>query len=371
MRQSGFRRTWLLLVLVLSLAGSALPGAVAQASVNGEATGRGDVSSIVGSSSGLVSKPKHRGKDDKGPGKEKNDDKGQGKDKKDDKGDGPGKDKENGKDNGKHKGQNKGKGNNGNGNGNGKQQPIDATNAYTVDVTCLFDETANQSTCTFTGIAPDDGKKINEFSVPEAAICAEVMGGTADYVQADPKMNLTRYQSHGPDASFSLVLAGEVSTTGTTTYWFKVGGSIFPGQGAGLACADEAAESPPADNPDPGTPAAETSSTGKLVVTTYQCPQVPEDPQEFDWFGTCEQGGDYHFALDQAGAGAAKHYTLDIPDDGMTVFSDLEPGLYHLELSDAKWCHAESDRVNSEGNLSITAGENTQVWIFVCNVPAS
>ena len=367
MRQSGFRRTWLLLVLVLSLAGSALPGAVAQASVNGEATGRGDVSSMVGSSSGLVSKPKHKGKDDKGPGKEKNDDKGQGKDKKDDKGDGPGKDKENGKDNGKHKGQNKGKGNN----GNGKQQPIDATNAYTVDVTCLFDETANQSTCTFTGIAPDDGKKINEFSVPEAAICAEVIGGTADYVQADPKMNLTRYQSHGPDASFSLVLAGEVSTTGTTTYWFKVGGSIFPGQGAGLACVDQAAESPPADNPDAGTPAADSLSTGKLVVTTYQCPQLPEDPQEFDWFGTCEQGGDYHFALDQAGAGAAKHYTLDIPDDGMTVFSDLEPGLYHLELSDAKWCHAESDRVNSEGNLSITAGENTQVWIFVCNVPAS
>jgi hypothetical protein len=352
MRRSAFWRKWLLLVLMLGLIGGVLPGAVAQATVTGVSSDTG-LSAMTGPVTGIASKNK-----DKSDDKDNGNHNGQKKDKTNGKDNG--KDKTNGKDNGKHKGKDK-----------GKQQPIDASDPYTVDVTCLFDAAADQSTCTFTGIAPESGKKINLLSLPEAAVCADVVGGTADHVQVDPKTSVTGYQSHGAAASFTLILAGKVSASGTTTYWFKVGGNIFPGQGAGLACAAALEESPESPTPDASTPAADNPSTGKLVVTTYQCAQVPADPQTFDWFGSCEQGGAYHFALDEAGAGAASHYVVNTPADGITEFGELAPGLYHLELSGEKWCHAESDAVNSEGNLNITAGENTQVWIFVCGTAGS
>lgn len=342
MRQSGFWRRCVLLVLIASLAGVSLPGFAVQHTVAG-ATFEDGASSLLGQPASTFNKNKENDKSSK--------------------------------DNGKHKGQEKkdkdNKKNNGNGNSGKHQQPIDEADTYTVNISCLFDGGSDQTTCTFTGIAPESGKKIGQITVPEVAVCADVLGGTADYVHPDPKTHVTGYRSHGSEAAFSLILAGEVATSGSTTYWFKVGGSIFPGQGAGLACAASADASPETENPAVATPDAVSGSTGALVVTTYLCAQVPDDPQTFDWFGSCNQGGNFTFALDEAGAGPAGHYVLDTPAEGITVFGDLVPGLYHLELPGEKWCHAESDGVNSEGNLQVAAGKNTQVWIFLCGMAGS
>jgi hypothetical protein len=278
-------------------------------------------------------------------GKHKEKDKDKDKDK--------GKGKKNGHDNGKHQGQ---------------QKQIAEADAYAVEVECQFDDRANQTTCVFTGVAPEDGKDVNHIDLPEEAVCADVVGGDYDYVDPDPNTHVTGYQSRGHEGAFTLVLAGQVTTSGATTYWFKVGGGIFPAQGPGLACettgkAASQLETPPASTPDV---AEDVPDTGQLTVTTYLCGETPVDPATFDWYGACDQGGSYNFTLAVVESGPATTYTVDASKPGVTTFGSLAPGVYHLELPGAKWCHAESDDVNADGDLNISAGETTQVWIFLC-----
>jgi hypothetical protein len=269
-----------------------------------------------------------------------------------------GKEKKNGHDNGKHKGKDNGK-------AKGKQKQIAEADAYAVEVECQFDAKASQTTCVFTSVAPEDGKDVNHIDLPEEAVCAEVVDGDYDYVNPDPNTNVTGYQSRGHEGAFTLVLTGQVTTSGATTYWFKVGGGIFPAQGPGLACA--ASDQPTSrETTAPGTPEAAPASTGDLTVTTYLCGETPVDPATFDWYGACDQGGSYNFTLDVVDSGPATTYTVDASQPGVTTFGSLAPGVYHLELPGAKWCHAESDDVNADGDLNVSAGETTQVWIFLC-----
>ncbi len=54
---------------------------------------------------------------------------------------------------------------------------------------------------------------------------------------------------------------------------------------------------------------------------------------------------------------------------GQARFSLLEPGLYVLTQLERDWCHAKSDGVDEQGNVVVTAGERTTVWVFACLNP--
>jgi hypothetical protein len=288
---------------------------------------------------------KDKGKGDKGKDKaEKNDDKGKDKDK----------DKKEKKD-----------------------KDIAPAEDFEVDVTCLYDASMDQSTCTITGIAPEASKKINFITMDQAAVCAEVVGGEFNS-EAGGQDDV--FKSRGSDATIVLILDGEVTASGTATYWFKVASATFPATGPGFECAtaesptDEATQEPGSDTSEPtptpteqDTSEADQASLGEVIVTTYSCAGVPADKASFDWYGECvprSEPVNYELAaVDPAGAEVLSGSS---DGSGTAAFSDLAPGTYSLDLLDVSWCFAQSDNVRSDGDLNVVAGETTQVWIFVC-----
>jgi hypothetical protein len=239
---------------------------------------------------------------------------------------------------------------------------VSETEAYTVEVDCQFDETANTTTCTFTGIAPDGASDVGHVDLPKEAVCAEVVSGDYDYVDPDRNTRITGYRSRGSEGAFTLVLLGEVIPGGTTTYWFKTEDGVFPGPGPGLDCA---AQTPADDTPD-GTATA-TMSTGEIVVMVYSCATVPADTATFDWFGECTPASAPHdFVLELLSEDAGEPTSTQSDASGNARFHELEPGLYSLEMTDARWCHATSDNVNDNGKVIVEEGGRTTVWIFTC-----
>ena len=112
-----------------------------------------------------------------------------------------------------------------------------------------------------------------------------------------------------------------------------------------------------------------TDSTGAIKVTKYVC-DLPGNkrPANFDWFGNCsvETGGiKFTLSVLQNGKFVPKSAALT-NQDGIINFGNLKPGTYQLKEVGADWCHAESDNVNSEGNVIVRAGNRTSVWIFNC-----
>ncbi|MEJ7837752.1 MAG: hypothetical protein WKF81_02995 [Thermomicrobiales bacterium] len=249
-----------------------------------------------------------------------------------------------------------------------KNKPIAESNDYQVQVACTYDKDLDQSECSFTGVAPEDGKKIGLIQLPATAVCAEIVGGDHEYVDPDPNTNVTGYRSRGNEAAFSLILQGEVTASGSATYWFKVASSVVPASGAGLQCEPAVAEDPAESAPEATATTEPASSSGSLTISTYTCIDVPTEREDYDWFGVCQLlDGPVDYVLtsvdpdtEPAGSGVATA-------TGETTFGELEPGTYRLERTDATWCHAESDNVNGEGDVIITAEAPSNVWTFFCS----
>lgn len=237
---------------------------------------------------------------------------------------------------------------------------------YAVEVICEFDSDSNSTECVFTGIAPSGTNGVSHIDLPQDEVCAEVTGGTFAYVDPDPDTHVIGYQSAGGDASLTLILEGDVTTTGAATYWFKTADGVFPSTGPGLGCREAMAGA--ATEETAGTPADVTDSTGALLVNTYLCTDVPEQTAEFDWFGACDPvGGMHEFTLAGVDAGTGDQLSEESSTEGSAAFESLAPGAYLLEIVDTQWCHAESDNVTSEGTVIIEAGQRTTVWAFVCD----
>lgn len=266
---------------------------------------------------------------------------------------------------------NPGRGNNGDppGNpGNGNDEPVVMAEDYAVEVTCEYSADDDITTCTFTGTAPADAKDVSHIDLPESAVCTEVVDGDFEYVDPDPNTHVTGYKSKGSEGEFTLVLDGEVTTSGTTTYWFKTGDGVFPATGDGLACGNMsfALESDPATATE-ASESAGNEDTGTLVVETYTCSSVPVDTSEYDWFGRCEPGGEtLSFTLLPAGSETGERRTAETDTSGRVEFASLTPGSHDLDLVDASWCHAKSDNVTTEGDPVVEPGATTTVWIFMC-----
>lgn len=256
---------------------------------------------------------------------------------------------------------------------NGKS--IETLEHYRVDVTCDYDADAGQTTCDFTGIAPEDGKKVGFVQVPSAAVCAEVLETEAEFVDPDPNTHVTGYKSRGNDGAVSLVLDGEVVTTeATTTYWIKAAENIIPASGPGITCPVPAAAETATDTASEGgktmvisTPTPTPAPTsGTLAVLSYACTDVPQDRTGYDWFGACEPNPTPHLFMIMPPGSAEAQANAETDEGGVATFTEVEPGMWELDLADRTWCHAKSDKVTAEGHVVIEAGQTTSVWIFLC-----
>lgn len=283
---------------------------------------------------------------------------------------------------------------NGNGNGNkdkdkekkdkdkGKgNSTVEPAAPYRVEVSCSPDEAADQTVCTFTGVAPEGAKKVGHVDLPAADVCTTVLGGDADYVDPDPNTGVVGYKSKGGGGVFSLILEGEVAPGGTATYWVKAGPGVFPATGPGLVCGP-ASPSGAAVSAEvnvtgtfatPATPAtaAAAPAGGTVAVHTYAC-AADVDPATVDWFGACRPGvPGVRFTLSPADLAQPAPVGDGVTEpNGEIRFEGLIPGSYELDAPDVVWCHAESDNVNARGEVVVDSGAVVSVWIFLCDSEA-
>jgi len=254
--------------------------------------------------------------------------------------------------------------------------PVEPDAGYDVDVACVTADDAASTDCTVTGVAPATGEDVDSIVIPERALCVGVIDGERDYVDPDSDTNVTGYASRGNDGSLTLTLEGRVTTGGAATYWLTADNEVFPATGPGFFC-----EEPPTPATAEGTapagleftldatPSATLESapaTGSILVSTYVCTGVPADTSAYDWYGACDAGGDYRFLIDPVAGDATDLHAAETSKTGEATFADLPPGRYDLDDVNANWCHAESDAVNADGDLTVEAGAETTVWLFYC-----
>jgi hypothetical protein len=111
-----------------------------------------------------------------------------------------------------------------------------------------------------------------------------------------------------------------------------------------------------------------SDSTGAIVVHKFVCDIQGKIPANYDWDANCiAQTDGVKFSLSvKQGDKFAPSKTGITNEDGLLKFSRLKPGTYQLKETESDWCHAESDRVDAQGNLLVRAGQRTNVWIFNC-----
>jgi hypothetical protein len=112
-----------------------------------------------------------------------------------------------------------------------------------------------------------------------------------------------------------------------------------------------------------------TDTTGSIVVEVYDCP-IATPTADYDWFAQCDPAREGNrFRLVPAGD-ESPTATQSVTDaSGQARFSQVEPGKYVLTQLEQDWCHAKSDGVDEQGNVVVTAGERTTVWVFSCQEP--
>jgi Prealbumin-like fold domain len=119
----------------------------------------------------------------------------------------------------------------------------------------------------------------------------------------------------------------------------------------------------PTPTPPPSEPLA---TTGTLLVIAYDC-QADISSELVDWLATCttvSPGVTFRLVMNGAPADSATTGTTD--DQGNLIFSDLDPGKYHLTEETGDWCYAESDGVDENGDVVVRANQRVTVWIFHC-----
>ncbi len=247
-------------------------------------------------------------------------------------------------------------------------QEVIATEEYQVEVTCE-PASETETTCTFSPVVPENERDVSHLVVPDDLICADVIGGNGTYVDADPNVDVTGYRFTG-SGPYTIVLEGDVSTTGTATYWVKAANGVYPASGSGLACATEDSVTSLPDSPEATPPTA--PATGTIVIEVHACTGLTSESKDVDWFGVCTSESSAHrFLLEPVDEPESQLQAARTADSGVTTFSDLAPGAYDLEDADARWCHAKSDRVNTDGQVVVEAGTTSTVWLFYCHEEGS
>jgi uncharacterized surface anchored protein len=112
-----------------------------------------------------------------------------------------------------------------------------------------------------------------------------------------------------------------------------------------------------------------TDTTGVVLVRKFTC-DIEKAPKGYDWFEECglsDQNAKFALNSYNVKTGAFQEYSQGTANnDGFLRFTRLKPGTYELKEIGDTWCHAESDSVDSKGNVVVKAGKVSTVWIFNC-----
>ncbi|MBA3380177.1 MAG: hypothetical protein H0T93_14970, partial [Chloroflexia bacterium] len=112
-----------------------------------------------------------------------------------------------------------------------------------------------------------------------------------------------------------------------------------------------------------------TEDTGTILVRKYVC-EVTNPPKGYDWDEECRlsnQNASFSLAFYNAEMKAFEDPEIGQANpDGLLRFTGLVPGTYQLREVDGAWCHAESNSVNSAGDVVVTANRLSEVWIYNC-----
>jgi len=117
------------------------------------------------------------------------------------------------------------------------------------------------------------------------------------------------------------------------------------------------------------SPTAAPETAGTLRVVAMSCSATPAAGA--DWASACTLPVDRaHFKV-KALDGPLAEWFREIRADasGVAMLASLPPARYQLEQVSADWCRAESDRVDTDGDVVIAEGQVTTVWTYNCNAP--
>ncbi len=111
---------------------------------------------------------------------------------------------------------------------------------------------------------------------------------------------------------------------------------------------------------------------GAIQVQKYNCP-INERQRGYDYKNECTRASEsIPFEIQRVDP-TSKNKTpigekvrVVINADGIAQFPMLEPGTYKLTEVDGQWCFAQSNSVDSQGDVIVTANKLSEVWIYNC-----
>jgi hypothetical protein len=117
-------------------------------------------------------------------------------------------------------------------------------------------------------------------------------------------------------------------------------------------------------------PPVVSDNTGSIIVQKLQCP-ILTPPTGYDFYANCApQTTPVEFSIARYN-GETQDYTPVTTGttnvDGLLEFSRLQPGTYQLTEVGAQWCYAESDSVNTNGDVVVRPNMGAKVFIFNCS----
>ncbi|HYH13362.1 MAG TPA: hypothetical protein VD789_13475, partial [Thermomicrobiales bacterium] len=112
-----------------------------------------------------------------------------------------------------------------------------------------------------------------------------------------------------------------------------------------------------------------TDSTGVILIRKYTC-DVETPPKGYKFEEECRLSDEHQtFELKQFNEemqeyGEGTQQTAN--PDGILRFVNLRPGTYQLREVDSTWCYANSNSVNTKGDVVVRAGHVSLVSIYNC-----
>lgn len=107
---------------------------------------------------------------------------------------------------------------------------------------------------------------------------------------------------------------------------------------------------------------AVTGPSGSITVHTFLCQGRTDN--KYNWEQDCVVETGILFILETVNGGELAEGTTNA--NGLLVFYKLDDGAYQLDQIEGSWCHAESSRVDAQGNVLVANGGNTDVYIYEC-----
>lgn len=112
-----------------------------------------------------------------------------------------------------------------------------------------------------------------------------------------------------------------------------------------------------------------SAETGAILVQKYSCP-IDAPVKGYDFQGECSRSEEqvvFEIAVFNAEMQDFEPLVqVTANPDGIVRFPNLRPGTYKLTEVDAKWCFAQSNSVNAEGNVVVQANRLSEVWVYNC-----